>query len=243
MVRWSSRGDLADCRRARALRARGPKHGDLMAASVPLLSSLGGAGCSVPNFYAGQYNNTSVSFLCEMIQKSKSRGRPRAYDPGAALDSAAQLFWEHGFADATLDDLSEAMGMGRPSIYNAFGDKESLFLRALERFRDTIGSTPLHALRAESTIRKGLAAFFGQIVEYSTAEWFDRREMPYRLTPSSHDLVSQRSPTRIAMGCFAAPVVHAGHPPMVPRRVSTKIQLRRSHGYPPNARLCGRVTP
>jgi AcrR family transcriptional regulator len=105
-----------------------------------------------------------------MVQKSKSRGRPRAYDPGAALDSAAQLFWEQGFADATLDDLSEAMGMGRPSIYNAFGDKESLFLRALERFRDTIGASPLRAFAQADSIREALDALFRQTVEYTTAD-------------------------------------------------------------------------
>src|ERR1700722_713026 len=111
-----------------------------------------------------------VSFLCEMVQKSKSRGRPRAYDPEAALDSAARIFWEHGFADATLDDLSEAMGMRRPSIYNAFGDKESLFLRALERFRDTIGAAPLRAFTEADSIGEALDAFFLQSVEYTTAD-------------------------------------------------------------------------
>src|SRR6202035_971093 len=105
-----------------------------------------------------QYNNTLVSFFCEMVQKSKPRGRPRAYDPEVALDSAAQIFWEHGFDDATLDDLSTAMGMGRPSIYNAFGDKEALFLRALERFRDTVGSTPLRAMDDEDSIGDALDA-------------------------------------------------------------------------------------
>jgi AcrR family transcriptional regulator len=62
------------------------------------------------------------------------------------------------------------MGMGRPSIYNAFGDKQALFLRALERFRDTIASTPLRAMDGEDSIRDGLDAFFGQIVEYTTAD-------------------------------------------------------------------------
>jgi AcrR family transcriptional regulator len=105
-----------------------------------------------------------------MVQKSKSRGRPRAYDRGAALDSAAQIFWERGFADATLDDLGDAMGMGRPSIYNAFGDKESLFLRALERFRDTIGATPLRAFGEADSIREALDALFRQTVDYTTAD-------------------------------------------------------------------------
>ena len=56
-----------------------------------------------------------------MIEKSRSRGRPRSYDPDTVLDRAAQLFWANGFSATSLDDLSAAMGMGRPSIYNAFG--------------------------------------------------------------------------------------------------------------------------
>jgi AcrR family transcriptional regulator len=105
-----------------------------------------------------------------MVEKSRPRGRPRSYDPEAVLDCAAQVFWAHGFTATSLDELSAAMGMGRPSMYNAFGDKEALFLRALERFRDTIGSAPLRALRAQVAIREGLAAFFGEIVDYTTAD-------------------------------------------------------------------------
>jgi AcrR family transcriptional regulator len=105
-----------------------------------------------------------------MVEKSRPRGRPRAYDPEQALDSAAELFWVNGFSETTLDELSTAMGMGRPSIYNAFGDKEALFLRALERFRDTVGSTPLRAFAGEDSIQDALDAFFGQIVEYTTRD-------------------------------------------------------------------------
>jgi AcrR family transcriptional regulator len=105
-----------------------------------------------------------------MVEKSRQRGRPRSYDPEAALDRAAQLFWAKGYADTSLDELSAAMGMGRPSIYNAFGDKEALFLRALQRYRETVGSAPLRALKAEETVRDGLEAFFGQIVEYTTGD-------------------------------------------------------------------------
>lgn len=105
-----------------------------------------------------------------MIEKSRSRGRPRAYDPDAVLDRAAQLFWANGFSATSLDDLSAAMGMGRPSIYNAFGDKEALFLRALQRYRDTVALTPLRALEAEDSIRRGLDAFFRQFVAYTTAD-------------------------------------------------------------------------
>jgi AcrR family transcriptional regulator len=107
-----------------------------------------------------------------MVEKSKprQRGRPRTYDPDSALDSAAEVFWANGFADTSLDQLSAAMGMGRPSIYNAFGDKEALFLRALERFRDTVGSTPLRVFAGANSIHDALDAFFRQIVEYTTAD-------------------------------------------------------------------------
>jgi AcrR family transcriptional regulator len=105
-----------------------------------------------------------------MVEKAKTRGRPRSYDPDVALDSAAQLFWAKGFADTSLDDLSAAMRMGRPSIYNAFGDKEALFLRALERYRETVGSTPLRAMDGKDSIKDALDSFFRQTVEYTTAD-------------------------------------------------------------------------
>jgi AcrR family transcriptional regulator len=62
------------------------------------------------------------------------RGRPRAFDIDAALDAAVDVFWRHGYAGAGLTDLTEAMGIGRPSLYSAFGDKAQLFQRALERY-------------------------------------------------------------------------------------------------------------
>jgi AcrR family transcriptional regulator len=105
-----------------------------------------------------------------MVEKKRSRGRPRAYDPEAALDRAAELFWAQGFAATSLDELGEAMDMGRPSIYHAFGDKEALFLQALERFRDTTGATPMEAMEREAAVGDGLAAFFRQIVAYTTAD-------------------------------------------------------------------------
>jgi len=105
-----------------------------------------------------------------MVEKTRPRGRPRAYEADVALDSAGELFWAKGFDDTTLDDLSSSMGMGRPSIYNAFGDKEALFLHALERFRDKIASAPLRAMDGEDSIGGALDALFRGIVEYTTAD-------------------------------------------------------------------------
>jgi len=74
-----------------------------------------------------------------MVQNSgdtevRRRGRPRAYDPQAALLRAMDAFWKSGYSGTSLDDLSAATGMNRPSLYAAFGDKRSLYLKALEHY-------------------------------------------------------------------------------------------------------------
>jgi AcrR family transcriptional regulator len=61
-------------------------------------------------------------------------GRPRAFNTDDALDVAVQLFWRRGFLGTSLSDLTEGMGISRPSLYAAFGNKEALFRRALDRY-------------------------------------------------------------------------------------------------------------
>src|SRR5215475_15343375 len=71
-----------------------------------------------------------------MVQKPPARrGRPRAFDPDAALARAVDAFWDAGFAATSLDDLSVATGMNRPSLYGAFGDKQALYRKALDQYR------------------------------------------------------------------------------------------------------------
>lgn len=82
--------------------------------------------------------------FCEMVQKSsqkqaansepKRRGRPRAYDPEKALRQVIEAFWKAGYSGTSLDDLSAATGMNRPSLYAAFGDKRALYLKALNHY-------------------------------------------------------------------------------------------------------------
>jgi AcrR family transcriptional regulator len=70
-----------------------------------------------------------------MVQKSPARrGRPRAFDPDVALGQAVDAFWDAGFAATSLDDLTEATGMNRPSLYGAFGDKHALYRKALDAY-------------------------------------------------------------------------------------------------------------
>ena len=66
----------------------------------------------------------------------KRRGRPRAYQPEVALARALDVFWKEGFAGTSLDDLSAATGMNRPSLYGAFGDKRELYIKSYEAYRD-----------------------------------------------------------------------------------------------------------
>jgi AcrR family transcriptional regulator len=62
------------------------------------------------------------------------RGRPREFDPDRALDRALEVFWRKGYEGASLPELTRAMGINRPSLYAAFGNKEALFRRVLDRY-------------------------------------------------------------------------------------------------------------
>src|SRR6476646_3945031 len=90
----------------------------------------------------------------------KRRGRPRAYQPDVALGKALDLFRKGGFAATSLDDLSTATGMNRPSLYGAFGDKRELYIRAYQRYRDDARAAMVDIFRAELPIRKRLERIF-----------------------------------------------------------------------------------
>lgn len=66
----------------------------------------------------------------------KRRGRPRAYEPDVALARAMDVFWRDGFAATSLDTISAATGMNRPSLYAAFGDKRDIYVKAYQRYRE-----------------------------------------------------------------------------------------------------------
>ncbi|MTV16674.1 MULTISPECIES: TetR/AcrR family transcriptional regulator [Bradyrhizobium] len=86
----------------------------------------------------------------------KRRGRPRAYEPEVALGKALDLFRRDGFAATSLDDLSAATGMNRPSLYGAFGDKRELYIKSYQRYRDDARAAMVDIFRADAPLRERL---------------------------------------------------------------------------------------
>lgn len=80
------------------------------------------------------------------------RGRPRAFDTDEALERAMRVFWQRGYEGASVGELTESMGVNRPSLYAAFGGKEELFLRVLDRYDEGPSSFVREALE-EPTAR------------------------------------------------------------------------------------------
>ncbi|MDX1536947.1 TetR/AcrR family transcriptional regulator [Arsukibacterium sp.] len=81
-----------------------------------------------------------------VVSCTPSIGRPRAFDVDTALEKALDVFWRKGYDGTSLSDLTEAMGINKPSLYAAFGNKEQLFLKAIELYESRPCSFFLPAL-------------------------------------------------------------------------------------------------
>ncbi|MBB3971603.1 TetR/AcrR family transcriptional regulator [Hansschlegelia beijingensis] len=79
-------------------------------------------------------------------------GRPKEFDVDEALCAALQVFWRHGYEGASLTELTEAMGITRPSLYATYGNKEELFRKVLDRYEQNHMCFVAHAL-AEPSVR------------------------------------------------------------------------------------------
>ena len=101
---------------------------------------------------------------------TRPRGRPRTIDPEALLAQAIEVFWEKGYEGASLDDLTRAMGVSRPTLYAAFGDKRAVFLAAIDAYARGIGSEPMAAFEAEESIAPAVRAFLRVSLENNTAD-------------------------------------------------------------------------
>lgn len=101
---------------------------------------------------------------------AKPRGRPRSFDERDALEKATRVFRAKGYDGVTIEDLVEGMGVGRPSLYAVFGDKRTLFLRALRAYAEAKGARAARALFSPPTLRDSLVGFLRHAVEAATEE-------------------------------------------------------------------------
>lgn len=121
---------------------------------------------------------------------SLRRGRPRQYDRAQALGRAIETFHRRGFSGTSLDDLAAATGMNRPSLYNAFGNKQALYREALKEFTTRLSRTLEELLFDEPDLSRALDGFYSAALD----EYFARKT---------------------AHGCFVfctAPAEAAAHP-------------------------------
>jgi AcrR family transcriptional regulator len=103
----------------------------------------------------------------------KRRGRPRAYEPEVALGKALDLFRRGGFAATSLDDLSAATGMNRPSLYGAFGDKRELYIKSYARYRADARAAMVEIFRGEMPIRERLKRIYAAALDIYLADASD----------------------------------------------------------------------
>jgi AcrR family transcriptional regulator len=94
-------------------------------------------------------------------------GRPREFDVDKALDRALKVFWRKGYEGASLSDLTKAMGINRPSLYAAFGNKEALFKKAMDRYLEGPGAFVREALQ-QPTARAVVEHVFRGSIELVT---------------------------------------------------------------------------
>lgn len=100
----------------------------------------------------------------KQIQPQARMGRPRGFVEEDALESAMRVFWEKGYEGTSINDLTAAMGINRSSLYTIFGDKEALFHRAVQRYREGPVSFVWDSLQ-EQTARKAVEVLLRKAVD------------------------------------------------------------------------------
>lgn len=126
--------------------------------------------------------------------------RAKEFEPERALGRAMDLFWREGYEATSVQELLDAMGIGRGSFYDTFGDKRATFLAALDRYREDAEADAVSTLE-EGSPKEAIRAVFGSMVDA---------------------LASQEEPRR---GCFIAntAVELAPHDPEVKERISRHV--------------------
>ena len=95
--------------------------------------------------------------------------RIKTFDPTSAIDRAMRLFWRQGYEATSIQELVDALGIGRGSLYDTFGDKHSLFLASLDRYSDMAFAMLMPPLKSEGPVRDALHEVFERVLNLATA--------------------------------------------------------------------------
>jgi AcrR family transcriptional regulator len=98
------------------------------------------------------------------------RGRPRTFDKDQALDAVLAVFWRNGYRGASMAELTKATGLSKPSLYAAFGNKEALYLAALQRYREQQLIKHAEALANHSDLKMAMRKFLRSVATMLTAK-------------------------------------------------------------------------
>jgi len=142
-----------------------------------------------------------------MVMKM-ARGRPRKMDPKDVLSTAMKVFWEHGFDGTSMNDLVQETGMAKPGLYACFGDKETLYQKAVEHYFVENGEASLTALiESQGPIRLVIREFLEDIADFVT---------------------DATKPT----GCFVVnSVIDCGHKPNILREQALLFNQKRTDAF------------
>lgn len=142
-----------------------------------------------------------------MVQNKQSTrrppGRPRGYSPEIAIGQALDLFWRNGFSATSLDDLSLATGMNRPSIYGAFGDKRSLYALAFRHYRSDVRERLVPLFLAKAPLRDKFRLILTELMEVYLSGLAGPRGCFTVMTAAS-DLVEDDAMRQILMDAITA---------------------------------------
>lgn len=100
-------------------------------------------------------------------------GRPRGFDRDEVLDQAVELFWTHGYEGTSIADLESGLGIGRQSLYNTFGDKQALFLAALDRYAQRVGGM-LRELESPTGGMEAIRRYYSEALDFLAADVEER---------------------------------------------------------------------
>ena len=174
--------------------------------------------------------------------------RPREFDEAAALEAALECFWQRGYEATSVRDLAASMGLTAPSLYNAFGDKQQLFARALDRYLHCTTRDRLKRLESSVPPKDAIFRFFAEIIEHSIT---DKKRKGCFLVNSALEVAPHHSDVSIVVadqfadieGFFKRMVLAGQAEGTVPGNINARDMSRLLLGLLLGLRVLARTTP